>query len=81
MSLKNSSFSQKNSCFYEASLIYYYEILSDGFFMNDIPSTCMLLTFASSSTLYTSLPLTIGLKYGLLRLTILFVILSLLSLS
>ena len=49
--------------------------------MNDIPSTCMLLTFASSSTLYTSLPLTIGLKYGLLRLTILFVILSLLSLS
>lgn len=40
----------------------------------------MLLTFASNSTLFTSLPLTIGLKCGLLRLTILLGMLSLLSL-
>ncbi|MEE0316718.1 MAG: hypothetical protein UDS46_04385 [Bacteroidales bacterium] len=48
--------------------------------MNDIPSTNMLLTFAPNSTLFTSLPLTIGLKCGLLRLTILLGMLSLLSL-
>ena len=40
----------------------------------------MLLTFAPNSTLFTSLPLTIGLKCGLLRLTILLGMLSLLSL-
>ena len=48
--------------------------------MKDIPSTNMLLTFAPNSTLFTSLPLTIGLKCGLLRLTILLGMLSLLSL-
>ncbi|CCZ44174.1 unknown [Bacteroides sp. CAG:545] len=40
----------------------------------------MLFTFAPNSTLFTSLPLTIGLTYGLLMLTILFGILSLQSL-
>lgn len=40
----------------------------------------MLLTFAPNSTLFTSLPITIGLKCGLLRLTILLGMLSLLSL-
>ena len=40
----------------------------------------MLLTFAPNSTLFTSLPLTIGLKCGLLRLTILLGMLPLLSL-
>ena len=39
--------------------------------------TSMLFTFAPNSTLFTSLPLTIGLTYGLLMLTILFGILSL----
>ena len=54
--------------------------LNDSFSMNDIPSTNMLLTFAPNSTLFTSLPLTIGLKCGLLRLTILLGMLSLPSL-
>lgn len=54
--------------------------LNDSFSMNDIPSTNMLLTFAPNSTLFTSMSLTIGLKCGLLRLTILLGMLSLLSL-
>ena len=54
--------------------------LNGSFSMNDIPSTNMLLTFAPNSTPFTSLPLTIGLKCGLLRLTILLRMLSLLSL-
>lgn len=40
--------------------------------MKDILSTKMLLTFAPNSTLFTSLPLTIGLTYDLFMLTILF---------
>ena len=54
--------------------------LNDSFPMNDIPSTNMLLTFAPSSMLFTSLPRTFGPKCGLLRLIILFGMLSLLSL-
>ena len=38
--------------------------------MNEIPSTSMLFTFAPNSTLSTSLPLTIGLTYGLLILAL-----------
>lgn len=44
--------------------------------MNESPSTWMLLHFAPNSTLFTSLPLTIGLTYGLLMLTILSLTLS-----
>ena len=61
------------------SLVPSLKALNDNFSMNDIPSTSMLFTFAPNSTLFTSLPLTIGLTYGLLMLTILFGILSLCS--
>lgn len=58
------------------SLIPSLKALNDSFSMNDMPSTRMLLHFAPNYTLFTSLPLTIGLTYALLMLAILSLTLS-----